>query len=229
MKLKVLLSASCLSIAASSLAHESGFYTAAGAVFSQFDARLRAEGVSGTDTASSHFNEQTTQATGRLFAGYQQALHDHSFAAAELFFTPHDSVKKFDFDLHDPDSTNRTQIGSLKLSRDYTVGLNLKYGRYFDSKTAAFIGLGFLGSQFTTTFRDVTQSTSDRNSVFGVSPTVGIMHHIKPRLPVSLSYAYDIYKTFKTKNIDMTGADDSLRITSKNRYHTFMLSVSCML
>lgn len=228
--MKSKISLACLFLASAACAQTSGFYTGVGAIYSQFDARIKVDGINGADRASAQLNKQTTQITGRLLAGHHFQFSNNSFLSTELFFTPRDSIKKIDgLYLVDPVTTNPTQTDAqLKISRDYTAGLNIKYGRYFDTKTAAFVGLGFLRSQFTATFSDTTpQSNKEKKTKFGISPTVGIMHHIKPKLPITLSYAYDIYPAFKTKNLDST-VGNSFQATFKNRYHTLMVSFSCM-
>ena len=219
------------------VAHESGFYTGAGAVLSngQANTAVKVTGNGGTDHNNYSFNISKTSGNLDLFGGYQKYFGS-SFMGAEAFINPlQDSAKKTN------EGTWRGfgNVGvimfqniQLKTVRKFSAGVRFKYGRHFDNKTAAFLSLGLLGSQFKVRHADASpQTVNYQKFLFGYAPGAGLKYYIKPHLPLSLQYEYQIYNLLTTKNMTdpAVSPGDNIQYKMKNRYHSFTLSLSCEL
>lgn len=231
MNLKFSLGLLGMLCSSAAVAHESGFYTGAGAILSsaQADTKVMAI-VPAVGTYADTFPIRKPSWSGVLFGGYQKYF-DSGFLAGEIFANPfQDSIKKTTpQDYVDRQNGNILFQGiQVKTLRKFSVGARFKYGRHFDNKTAAFISLGLIGSQFRVNHRDTItpQSVNYKAFLFGYAPGAGLKYYVKPHLPISFQYEYQIYNTLKTKDMSLV-AGDSLIYKVKNRYHSFMLSVSC--
>lgn len=217
----------------SAAAHESGFYTGAGVILSQSNtnAKERSFTGNGTDVNNSNIDIRKSFVNLNLFAGYQK-YWGNSFFATELFVTPlQDTTKKTNILAYqDNDSGNLLfQNIQLKTERQFSAGGRFKYGRHFDSKTAAFLSLGLLGSQFKVRHSDNSpQAANYKSFQFAYAPGAGIKYYIKQHVPITLQYDYEIYNRFSTKNMSSV-AQSGIQYKLENRYHNFMISISCEL
>lgn len=235
MKLKFSLGLIGALCAGSAAAHESGFYTGVGASFSNAQAQTNVHATTeGGGFNSLNFNIQKTSWNADFFGGYQKYFGSNFFAG-EAFLDPfQDTVKKTSIGAYTnfADGDILFQDIELRTLRKFSLGARFKYGRHFDAKTAAFVSLGLLGSRFKVRHGDSSPETVNYQTfLFGYAPGAGVKYYLKPHMPISFSYEYQIYNQLTTKNMTSPAISpgDNIQYKIKNRYHNFMISISCEL
>lgn len=211
-------------------------YMGAGATYNYFHSDV---GVSGTNdnvppetgTKNLTLNKQFPNVN--VFAGYRHNICDDLyFLSGDVAVSPlQDTLKKTNIPVLLGDVVGAVAVYQhiqLKVVRTFSAGVDLKIGRYFDKETAGFLSLGLLGSQFRITHRDDTpESVSNKKFVFGFAPGVGLRHYVKPRLPITFQYSYQMYNTFSTHNMDVSNTGSHIKYKFKDpRYHSFLVSLA---
>ncbi len=227
MKIKnyLLLSATILTTSAFS----GNFYVGAGAAYVNSASTIKLtsthEGYQGTSVVA----DTTNSTAPRFFAGYEKD-NNNCFVAGEIFGAFKDINGKKDLGVlsgWNGDDTQEMELrGSVKYSRDYTVGARVKLGGYITDKMSAFVGLGIINSRFKVSYGDENQSAqSFKKSVFGIEPGVGISYKLSPKWRLGFEYFYQQYRSFNSKNLN-TQAGHSAIVASKFKFNTFLASIS---
>ena len=227
--MKSKISLVCLLMAASSFANDTGFYTGVGAVYSSFHSDLKVSASVPPDSADYTFDIKKGSLNLNLFAGYQKYMGNH-FIAGEVFVTPlQDTLKKTKVDAYEDVGNAMFNDINIKTWRKFSAGLRFKYGRHFNDKTAGFVSLGLVGSQFKVKHTDDSpQSSKYQKYQIGYAPGAGIKYYIKDRMPITFQYDYEVYKRFSTKNMSSV-IPGNITYKPENKYHNFMVSISCEL
>ncbi|MFN7662693.1 MAG: outer membrane protein [Alphaproteobacteria bacterium] len=229
--MKSKISLACLFLASAAGAQTSGFYTGVGAVYSSFHSDLKISASVPPDFGDYTFDIKKGSMNLKFFAGYQKYMGNH-FIAAEVFATPfQDTLKKTTVGSYESRGAGALMFNDVQIKtwRRFSAGLNLKYGRHFDDRTAAFVTLGLVGSQFKVRHSDDTpQSINYQKYQMGYAPGAGIKYYIKDRMPITFQYDYEVYKKFSTKNMSLLPGSN-ITYKPENKYHNFMISISCEL
>jgi opacity protein-like surface antigen len=235
MKIKnyLLLTAAILTTVSSGEAGK--FYAGAGAMYTQSYSTLRLSSVrtpGGGPFYSTVTAADSSSGIGpRIFAGYERD-HNNFFYSGEIIGSFQDMSWKKSLGIIPASNATGGGLaiislaGSVKYTRNYTVGVRGKMGGHVSDNLSAFVGLGVINSQFKVAYGDAALGqVSDKKSVFGVEPSAGISYKLSSKWRLGLEYLYQQYGTFTTKNLNQT-AGYTTNIKSKFKFGTAFVSVS---
>jgi opacity protein-like surface antigen len=116
--------------------------------------------------------------------------------------------------------------------RQNTWGFNLRLGHHLTHHVSVFAKLGVLSTKFNLQYQDYTTagapSKNQNKTLLGLEPGVGIEAHLHKNLFLRLEYGYQIYKTFKTNNLQpaLHSQTDYTKLKVTPRYHVGRVGVA---
>ncbi len=209
--------------------HASGFYVGVGAGSTMAQHKMGTQMISvggGANNISTDGRRymKKTSFSGGIFAGYtyQMDIFSLGFEVGGL--------------LHQGKAQKNSVITlggapatyGFQLSRTYTLQLLTKWGILLGNDFSANLLLGVVNSRFTLNYLDLEQggayNSNQKKTLWGFAPGAEMLYHVNPEWSLGVSYVYEVYQPFKSREFleDVGPPSTNFQTKIHPTFHTIM-------